>query len=210
MSTTFFTADLHFGHARVIDLCDRPFTSTEEMDEALIANWNSAVTSADDLVWVLGDYALGNRRHALGYLPRLRGRKILVIGNHDACDPMSTDGWKKVAEYRAAGFEEVLPWARTKLPPVSEGEPGRKVYLSHYPYDGDSQGQDRHQQARLRDLGDVVVHGHVHEEFRVRRSVATAALQVNVGVDRWQYAPVPAAALATLIADVEAGRVQED
>lgn len=206
----FFTADLHFGHARIIELCSRPFASTDEMDEALIANWNAVVTDPDDLVWVLGDYTLGNRQRALGYLEQLNGRKNLVIGNHDACDLMSTDGWKKVAEYQAAGFGAVLPWARIKLPPRAEGVAGRKVLLSHFPYDGDSHGADRHTQARLRDLGDVVVHGHVHDEFRVRRSAVGGGVQVNVGVDRWGYAPVPASTLSQLIEDVESGRIQED
>jgi len=210
MSTMFFTADLHFGHARIIELCNRPFESTEEMDEALIANWNAVVGDPDDLVWVLGDYALGKRQHALTYLDRLNGRKILVIGNHDACDLMSTDGWKKVAEYQAAGFETVLPWARIKLPPLEEGVAGRKVLLSHFPYDGDSHGADRHTQARLRDLGDVIVHGHVHDEFKVRRSAVSGAVQINVGVDRWDYAPVPASTVAALVAQAEAGRAEED
>lgn len=30
----FFTADTHFGHGNVIQLCDRPLSSVEEMDEA--------------------------------------------------------------------------------------------------------------------------------------------------------------------------------
>ena len=209
MSTTFFTSDLHFGHARIIELCGRPFASADEMDRALIARWNDVV-APEDTVWVLGDYALGNRHRALGYLPELNGRKLLVIGNHDACDPLSSDGWKKVGEYTDAGFAAVLPWARFKLPPVAEGEAGRKVLLSHFPYDGDSRGADRHVQARLRDLGEVLLHGHVHQEFRVRRSRKSGAVQVNVGVDRWDYAPVSAATLATLVTDVEAGRVAED
>lgn len=209
MSTTYFTSDLHFGHARIIELCGRPFASADEMDRALIARWN-AVVAETDTVWVLGDYALGNRRRALSYLAELNGRKLLVIGNHDACDPLSTDGWKKVSEYQAAGFDAVLPWSRFKLPPVREGEAGRKVLLSHFPYDGDSHGTDRHVQARLRDLGDVLLHGHVHDEFRIRRSKGTGAVQINVGVDRWDFAPVAASTLAQLIADVEAERVPED
>ena len=34
----YFTSDLHFGHANIIRLCNRPFADADEMDEALIAN----------------------------------------------------------------------------------------------------------------------------------------------------------------------------
>ena len=41
----YYTADLHLGHANVIRHCDRPFKSIDEMNEALIQNWNSRVKS---------------------------------------------------------------------------------------------------------------------------------------------------------------------
>ena len=39
----FLTSDTHFGHRNIIKYCERPFYCIEEMDDALIANWNSAV-----------------------------------------------------------------------------------------------------------------------------------------------------------------------
>ena len=50
----YFTADTHFGHNNVIQFCDRPFASVEEMDEAMIQNWNERVTG-NDTVYILGD-----------------------------------------------------------------------------------------------------------------------------------------------------------
>ena len=55
MSKTFFIADTHFNHERIIPICKRPFSDVEEMNKKLIENWNSVV-SDDDIVWVLGDY----------------------------------------------------------------------------------------------------------------------------------------------------------
>ena len=75
----FFTADLHFGHARISEYCDRPFDSVEEMDVALIKNWNSVVGPKDE-VFILGDFAF--RDHSK-YASQLNGRKYLILGNHD-------------------------------------------------------------------------------------------------------------------------------
>ena len=50
----FFTADLHIGHANIIKLNKRPFKTIEEMDNALIDNWNAKVTP-NDTVYILGD-----------------------------------------------------------------------------------------------------------------------------------------------------------
>lgn len=80
---TFFTADTHFGHGNIIGHCDRPFASVEEMDEALIANWN-AVVSRRDTVWHLGDFAYrANAARVEELFARLNGVKHLIIGNHD-------------------------------------------------------------------------------------------------------------------------------
>lgn len=75
----FFTADLHAGHSRIIGYANRPFDSVEEMDEALIANWNSVVTERDE-VFILGDFSF--RSHSQ-YAKRLKGHKYLILGNHD-------------------------------------------------------------------------------------------------------------------------------
>lgn len=208
MAEAYFTADTHFGHARIIDLCGRPYGSVEEMDEALVASHNAVVTADDDITWFLGDYALGDRRRGLGLLARMRGRKFLVTGNHDKCFTGTTDGHRHIGEYLAAGFEIVVPYARIKLPPAHLGAPGRKMWLSHFPYDGDShgEGQDRYDTVRLRDHGEPLVHGHVHGEFTTRYSKETGAPQVNVSVDRWGYRPVPAAEVARLVEDGVAGR----
>lgn len=78
----YFTSDLHLGHANVIRHCDRPFSSTEEMDEVLIRNWNSRVTN-NDTVYILGDLMFRNQKPPEEYLRQLKGKKHLIIGNHD-------------------------------------------------------------------------------------------------------------------------------
>jgi calcineurin-like phosphoesterase family protein len=83
MSKTYFTADLHLGHGRIIEYCGRPFGSTQEMDVALMDNWNGLVTDGDT-VYILGDFSWGRHDE---YGRFLRGKKYLVPGNHDRIGP---------------------------------------------------------------------------------------------------------------------------
>ena len=78
----YFTADLHFGHSNVISYENRPFQTVEEMDGALIQNWNRRV-SPEDEIFILGDLTLKGPEKANAVLEQLQGRKYLVRGNHD-------------------------------------------------------------------------------------------------------------------------------
>jgi calcineurin-like phosphoesterase family protein len=75
-------SDTHFNHANIIEYSKRPFKSVDEMNEAIIANWNSTVGDSD-LVLHLGDWFMGQKHLAPAIMKRLSGRKILVKGNHD-------------------------------------------------------------------------------------------------------------------------------
>lgn len=85
----FLISDTHFGHENCwakFKLDDgvtplRPFTSTEEMDEAMIRGWNETVRPSDH-VYHLGDFAMDAARY-LKIAERLMGQKFLVLGNHD-------------------------------------------------------------------------------------------------------------------------------
>jgi calcineurin-like phosphoesterase family protein len=97
--TTHFTADTHFGHESIIAMSARPFSTVEEMDEAMIANWN-AVVSRGDNVWHVGDFAHridAKRKRAI--FSRLNGSKHLVPGNHDDANTLSL-GWASIGQIR--------------------------------------------------------------------------------------------------------------
>ena len=79
---TFYTADPHFGHANILKLCNRPFDTIEEMNEALIEKWNAKV-SGSDTVYIVGDIFF-RCSDPEPILSRLKGKKILIIGNHDS------------------------------------------------------------------------------------------------------------------------------
>lgn len=127
-------SDTHFGHANIIKYCNRPFLSVEDMDEALIRNWNSIV-SANDTVIHVGDFSLHNKVWKLkDYVSKLNGCKILVRGNHDQTT-------KKMLE---AGFNEV----HNSL--ILNG-----VYFQHHPLQNKED---------LPDDCSMLIHGHCHND----------------------------------------------
>ena len=51
----FFSGCPHYYHDNIILYCRRPFANTEEMNEAMIRNWNNRV-GAKDTAYILGDF----------------------------------------------------------------------------------------------------------------------------------------------------------
>lgn len=97
----FFIADTHFGDGRILRYENRPFASTEEMDRRLIDNWNRTV-APEDTVFFLGDFSCCGEERDRELLASLRGRKILIMGNHDRHRDCET--WRKL------GFAECVAW----------------------------------------------------------------------------------------------------
>lgn len=84
MAKTWFTSDIHFGHKNILKFCPntRKYKDTVEMDEALIAKWNSMV-SVEDTVYIIGDVFFHKAGRAISIVSRLNGKLNLVLGNHD-------------------------------------------------------------------------------------------------------------------------------
>lgn len=97
MINTWYISDSHFNHNRIIDYCNRPFNSVEDMNETMIKRWNSVVKK-DDIVWHLGDFALGDKEYITNIVNQLNGKIKLIKGNHDT----HNNQW-----YRDCGFVEV-------------------------------------------------------------------------------------------------------
>lgn len=177
--TTWYTADPHFGHANIINLCNRPFATADEMDTELTARWN-AVVQPNDTVWVLGDVTLNVKN--LGHVQNLTGRKILVAGNHDACWSAHRRWHRAVAKYLDAGFAEVREQGIVSQHRM--GASGPLVDLAHLPYADDSHLTDRYADRRPFDYGRPLLCGHVHAAWK------TKGRQINVGVDVRGFQPV--------------------
>lgn len=135
--TTFVISDQHYGHSRIIQYCNRPFASVEEMDEAMIANHNSVVTDNDTVIFG-GDFTFYRKKNfykALEIFNRLNGSKYLVIGNHDHSDTLC------------------LPWI-DKFERYERKHNGKHVVIDHYPIE--SWNERYH--------GSVHLYGHVHDK----------------------------------------------
>lgn len=125
----YFTADPHLGHKNIISHCSRPFSTTDEMDEALISSWNQRVTENDE-IYILGDLMFFCSEPQ-SYLERLSGRKHLIMGNHDSVwmRRMESRVKKNIPGARPASdfFESIRDMNEITL------ESGEKLVLCHYP-----------------------------------------------------------------------------
>ena len=63
----------------------------------MIDRWNDSVNN-DDVIYVLGDFAIPEKKYIEETLQKLNGYKILVKGNHDCLS---------YKDYLDVGFDEV-------------------------------------------------------------------------------------------------------
>lgn len=160
----FFTADTHFGHANIIRFCNRPFDSVEEMNEALISNWNSRVRG-NDTVFIVGDMMFRCPEPEL-ILKRLKGKKRLIVGNHDS-------SWMNKVDLTKF-FYSVDPYLE-----ISDGQ--HALTLCHYPL-----LSWKHQKRSY------MIHGHIHADTSMDYwpQIASRDNLLNAGCDINNYMPV--------------------
>jgi calcineurin-like phosphoesterase family protein len=131
----FFTADQHYGHKNIITYCNRPFASSWEMDEALIANHNKVVHPKDTVIHA-GDFTLSKDRiYITSILRRLNGTHVFLRGSHDKWLDHAAYIWERSIEgqYVVVCHYAMRTWARShynswqlyghshgKLPPIGK------------------------------------------------------------------------------------------
>jgi calcineurin-like phosphoesterase family protein len=177
----YLTSDTHYGHESILQYCNRPFATVDDMNEAMIAHHN-AIVGQDDTVIHCGDFALGKKLHWPTYFRRLNGRKRLVLGNHDGTrTAMLALGFEEVEEELYVEYNGVRFWC-AHIPPANT--------MDHRGYVRPAASQPY----------DIALCGHIHDRWKQH-----ADGTINVGVDVWHFRPVSA---ETLIAYVR-GRVKE-
>ena len=160
------------------------------MDRALADSWN-ALVKPEDTVYHLGDFALGHPASAIKMLQHLKGRKVLIKGNHD----------KQVQRITGPGlFEEVHEQLVVEV-----GE--RRVLLCHYPYRPEGASLDHLRETAEKEgwnfqryLGRMPVYkgmfslcGHVHQKWTWQGK------SFNVGVDVHNFKPLSEEQVAAAI-----------
>jgi len=174
----FFISDTHFNHTNIINLCRRPFSSVDEMNDTLIKNWNSVV-KPDDTIFHLGDFALGDATIWNSLLDKLQGHVYLICGNHDHKTLDSSNISKR--------FEAVSDQMMIDVN-------GQKILLNHYPFLTYSTSRQTVWQ----------LFGHVHsnpymtgdDSSRLQHLWPT---QYDVGVDNNNYFPISFHEIKTII-----------
>ncbi len=175
MSKVWLVSDSHFHHINIIKYCNRPFQDIQEMNEGLIQNWN-AVVAPDDLVYHLGDVAMGGKKKAeetAEILNRLHGRIHLIKGNHDGY---------VLHEPCRSRFEWVRDYYELEYQSPQFGQ--RHFIMMHFPLlTWNSAGKTN----KLGQPLVIHIHGHSHGSLDALNASTT---RMDVGVDSHQYAPV--------------------
>lgn len=176
MRDIFVISDTHFNHKNILTFTDeagkifRDFASVEEMNELMVENWNKTVSDSD-IVYHLGDVYFGSDVEADKILSRLKGRKRLLLGNHD-------DGKDRVLHkhFQKIGLWRMFPEFKVLLTHVPVHESNLKIYAVE---DGTYQEGDV---AKVQKKF-INLHGHIHQ------NESPPEHYVNCCVEKQNYTP---------------------
>lgn len=178
MTHPFVISDTHFWHDNIIKYCKRPFANSDEMNRAMIINWNGVVPVSGEVIHA-GDFALGgDPEKALRILCELNGHIILIKGNHDFFHKKERNFWPHYQKFaqeqpeKLTIFDDPIIWKHWK---TRGGEPTfDEVFISHYPTDIVPKNVPYH------------IHGHIHNN-----EIAYNPCKFNVSVEVIGYTPMP-------------------
>ena len=158
----FVISDTHFNHKNVIKYTGRPYQSVEQMNVALINNWNNVVLP-DDLVLFLGDFALGSKEEIGKFARLLNGHKVIILGNHD----------RSRNYYLENGFQDAM---KHFVMPKEINHSNHDIIFSHQPRKG-------------LDEDTVNIHGHIHEK-ELTAPEWNPEHYFNASVENINYTPI--------------------
>ena len=140
----FYIGDLHFFCASQLkgspaNYDNRPFETIEEMHDTILKKWNKKVTNGDT-VYILGDVAFrGRNEDLIALVAKLKGKKILVQGNHDDISDLRY----RQLFFKIINTEEIIDCFDGKA---------YKLVVSHFPY---FSWNNQHK-------GTILIYAHLH------------------------------------------------
>jgi len=177
---TYLMSDHHFVHKRIGDFEPARILLAEQLGydnyEEMIIDLHNKTVKVDDVCLFLGDFSFGSPEP---WVSRLKGIKILVIGNHDTRGDVAYQGF----DYVIRGTH--IDWNGTMLKASYEDQKnsmiiktiqGKTLAFTHYPL-GFDDGYNRQEGGKIlermkvqEELADsmgveIVVHGHLHSKI---------------------------------------------
>jgi calcineurin-like phosphoesterase family protein len=117
----YFTSDTHFGHSKIIEHCERPFTNVHIMDQVIFDRINESV-GVDDTLYMLGDFCFRGKK-PIEYRSRIVCKNVhLIFGNHD-----KKKDYELFRDGTMSGFSSVQDV--TEIIYCNQ-----RIFLSHYPH----------------------------------------------------------------------------
>lgn len=172
-----FTSDTHFGHENILKFKTadgeplRVFNNVEHMNETMVENWNSVVNDGD-IVYHLGDVYFGQGGKVL---PRLKGRKRLILGNHDTVKNQDI----------LTNFQKILMWRMF---------PEFEILLTHVPvHTGSLEMKVRYN-----------MHGHLHRNMVKNELGVIDKRYINVCVENTNFTPIHLEQILLRIKNIDA------
>ena len=162
-ANVFFVSDSYFMHKNIIEYCDRPFKTVDEMNSVMIKNWNNVV-GKDDIVFHAGDFCFGSMDTWNYLLNALNGKKYFSAGNHDKSIPSDK-------------FIDVQQMFNIRIMGDEEVSDGQRITVCHYPMRAWYQSH--------RDSWQLF--GHAHGRFPKEKLHPN---QLDVGVDCHEFTPI--------------------
>lgn len=150
----YYISDLHLFHKNVVgenNFDNRPFTTLEEMHEAIVKNWNGVVTNADH-VYILGDIAWKENEESIQLVSRLKGNLHAVIGNHDR---FKDERYKRL-------FVEIVDYK--EIHDIIDGN-CQWVVMSHYPMASWNHMRKFNRDGNPMKNYAIHLHGHTHNSI---------------------------------------------
>lgn len=153
-SGVWISSDLHFNHNSILKFCPktRPFSNVEEMNEAIIKDWNSKV-QPNHTIYNLGDFCFFRTKEEINQvLDRLKGKMVFIKGNHDRVELIECLKERNIPvhDYIEVKFNKLL------------------ICMSHFPY------LEWHACQR----GSIMCHGHTHSTIN-HLNVGTRRIDVG-------------------------------